>query len=160
MASQAQELAERLQALNNEMIAFVRGVSEADWGKSTKAEEWRLGVVARHVGTGHYSIIELAKMMIAGTPIPGFTQELIAQSNKAHAAKHANCTREEVLSILEAKGRKLVEYVRGLSDADLAKRANLPDFGGDISVKQLFKATLLHSAAEHLKSMRDTVTKK
>jgi uncharacterized damage-inducible protein DinB len=160
MATQAQELAQQLKAFNEEMIAFVKAVSEADWRKTSDSEQWSIGLVARHVGAGHYAILELAKMMVAGTPVPGFTQEQIAQANKSHADKHANCTREEVLSILEAKGRKLVAFVSGLSDEDLAKQANIPDFGGDISVRQMLKATLLKSGGEHLESMRKTVAQK
>lgn len=157
MATQAQELAQRLKRFNEEMIAFIKGVPEASWRKTCPGEQWTIGVVARHVGAGHYGIMELAKLMIAGTPIPDFTSAQVAESNKAHAAKHAGCTREEVLSILEHKGNKLVDYVSGLSDADLEKRADIADFGGEISVRQMFKATILKSAAEHLESMRQAV---
>lgn len=157
MPTQAQELATKLKKFNEEMIAFVESVPEAAWRKPCHGEQWTVGVVARHVGAGHYAIMELAKMIIAGTLMADFTSDQVAASNKAHAAKHAACTREEVLSILAHKGNKLVAYVKGLSDADLDKQANISDFGGEISVRQLLKATILKSGGEHLESMRKTV---
>lgn len=157
MTTQAQDLAEKLKQFNEEMIAFIKGVTEKDWRKTCQDEQWRIGVVARHVGTGHYGIMELAKLMIAGAAIPEFSSAQVAESNKAHAAKHSECTREEVVSILEYKGKKLVDYVSGLSDADLAKKADISEFGGEINVKQLFQGTILTSAAHHLDSMRRTI---
>lgn len=157
MASQAQELSQRLKAFNEELAALIRSVPEANWRKQTDEEQWPIGVVARHVGVGHYSVVALAKMMIAGTPIPDFTHDQVDEMNKGHAEKHADCTKEEVLSILDAKGRKLVDYVAGLRDADLAVSANLPGYGGDINVKQVFEAMVLQSGAGHLESLRKTL---
>ena len=157
MTTRAQQLAEQIKTFNEEMIAFIKSVPDADWHKPCQDEQWTIGVVARHVGAGHYGVVELAKMMVAGTPVPDFTSNQVSESNKAHAAKHAACTREEVLSILEYKGNKLVAYVSGLNDADLEKRAHIADFGGEISVRQMLKGTILKSGAEHLASMRRTV---
>ena len=154
MTTQAQELSQQLKAFNDEMISFIHSVPQTNWRKTTEAEQWTIGVVARHVGVGHYSIIEFAKMMIAGTPVPDFTSDQVSEMNKSHAEKHADCTKEEVLSILEAKGRKLVDYVAGLSDSDLKASADISDFGGRITVEEMIRGTILKSGAEHLEGLR------
>lgn len=157
MSTPAQALAERLDAFNNQLIQFVKSVPEAKWRQHCKGEEWSVGVVARHIGAGHYGSIELAKMMIAGSPMPEFSEAQLSEMANSHAEKHADCTREEVLSILESKGRKLVDYVAGLSDDDLSSSAHIAGFGGEVTVKQLIVAINLKSAGEHLESMRNAL---
>jgi len=157
METKAQKLAERLRTFNREVISFVQSVPDPSWQKKCAGEQWPINVVARHIGAAHYGAIELAKMMIAGTPIPDGFGERITQNNAVHAAKHADCSREEVLSILTAKGAKVVSYVSALRDADLETRADIPDFGGEITVKQMIEALILRSGGEHLESMRKTL---
>ncbi len=157
MTSKAQALADQFRAYNDQLIDFVERVPDTKWNKKCRGEEWTVGVVARHIGAGHYGSIQLAKMIISGAPLPSFTREQINELGNAHAAKHADCSKEEVLSILEKKGRALEAYVAGLSDADLACSADLEAFGGSTTVKQLLKAIILHSAGEHLESMRQTL---
>jgi len=157
MATNAQELAERLSAFNAEVIAFVNSVPDAQWGKRCKGEEWSIGVVARHIGAGHYSSIELAKIMIAGMPLPELSQKVLTESANSHAAKHADCTRAEVLSILESKGRTMVEYVAGLDDAHLSATGYIEAFGNDVTVKRMLEVINLVSAGEHLQSMRNAL---
>ncbi len=154
MSTQAQQLADQLNEFNETLIQFVQSVQETQWRQPCKGEEWSIGVVARHIGAGHYGTIELAKMIIAGTPLPDFSKERISQMANDHATRHADCTKEEVLSLLAAKGRQMVDYVAGLSDSDLAANANIAGFGGQITVKQMLKAINLKSAGEHLESMR------
>lgn len=154
MTSKAQQLAEQLDQFNETLIQFIQSVPETHWRQPCKGEQWSIGVVARHIGAGHYSSIGLAKMIIAGKPLPDLSEAQFTRMANDHAAKHADCTSEEVLSILAAKGREMVDYVAGLSDADLAASAYIEEFGGEITVKQILKAINLKSAGKHLESMR------
>jgi hypothetical protein len=157
MSSQARQLADRLSAFNQEVTAFVRTLTDEQWRRTCDSEKWSVGVVARHIGVGHYASIELAKMIVAGQAIPDFGLEQISTLNEAHARKHAACSKEEVLSILDKKGRKMVDYVASLSDEELQRSNFVAEFGGDISVENLLKTINLESAVEHLASMRRTV---
>lgn len=157
MNAKAQALADQFRTFNDQLIDFVKNVPESGWKKRCKGEEWTVGVVARHVGVGHYGSIGLAKMIISGASLPAFTREQINDMGNAHAAKHADCRKEEVVSILEKKGQALVAYVAGLSDADLECSADLPVFGGKATVAQLLTNIILRSAGEHLESMRETL---
>lgn len=154
MTSKAQQLAEQLDQFNETLIQFIQSVPETHWRQPCKGEQWSIGVVARHIGVGHYSSMGLAKMIIAGTPLPELSEEQLTQMANDHAAKHADCTREEVLSILATKGREIVDYVAGLSDSDLAAGTDMAVFGGKVTARQLLKTIILKSGGEHLESMR------
>ena len=160
MTTQARDLADRLRAFNEEVVAFVKGLSEEEWRRTCESEKWSVGVVARHVGVGHYASIELAKIIVSGQALPDFGMEQISSLNEAHARKHTDCTKEEVLSILDKKGRKMVDYVAGLSDEELHRSNYVAEFNGDISVRKMLETINLQSAGEHLASMRRTVAQK
>lgn len=157
MTNQVQALAEKMEAFNREMIAFIQSVPDDKWHTICDSEQWPIGVVARHVGAAHYSVTALAKMMIAKAPLPDFSKTQIDEMNRAHATKHTDCTKEEVLSVLDNKGRQLVDYISGLWDDDLQASANIPEIGSEINVRQLFERLVLESGGEHLTSMRRTL---
>lgn len=156
MTTQSKHLAERLKAFNDEMIRFIQSVDENQWRKQCDSETWRLGVVARHVGAGHYRAVELAKMIIAGQSLPEMSHEAIDQMNAAHASKNADCTKEQVLAIFETHGNAMVAYIAGLSDAELNRSAHFPAFNAPVSAGRLIEEMVLNSGGEHLTSMKKT----
>jgi DinB superfamily len=158
MDRKGKELAERFQAFNSKMRSLVQACTDDDWLKVCGGEGWTVGVVARHVAGGHYgAIIELAKMIIAGKKLPEFTAEAINQMNAQHAGKHANCTKSEVLGLLDKNGAAMLSFVNGLSDADLGRSGHMAVAGGEISVEQLIDRLVIGSAGEHLASMKAAV---
>ncbi len=157
MTSRAQALAQKIEAFNREVIACVHDCKDADWTRKCEAEDWPLGVVARHVGDGHYRVGALARLIIQGETLPAWTMEEVIQMGNDHARKHAECTKEDVLSILENNGRALVDYVAALSEDDLDARGTLALLGGEISAQQILEMLVLHSGGDHLQSMRTTL---
>lgn len=158
MTLQAKDLANKLQAFNDRVIAVVERISEADWNKQSREEDWTVGVVARHIGAGHYSVIDLADMIVAGRPLPDFTMGTITQMANAHAAAHADCTKAEVESILRKNGKKLVDTVAGWSDAQVNVKAFLPAFDNEVSAGQIIEWVVFESAGGHLESIEKTLS--
>jgi hypothetical protein len=157
MSQKAKELAGRLQAFSDDVVAFVEGCSEKNWKKACKKEQWPVGVTARHIGAGHFEAVELARMIVKGEKLPEFTMEqLVAMANE-HARQHAACTRAEVLEILRRNSAALVGYVSGLSDADLERTDHLALAGGKLTAQQLIEAVILQSGGEHFASMKAAV---
>jgi hypothetical protein len=157
MSQKAKELAGRLQAFSDEVVAFVEGCSEKNWKKACEKEQWPVGVTARHIGAGHFEAIELARMIVKGEKLPEFTMEqLVAMANE-HARQHAACAREEVLEILRRNGAALVGYVAGLSEAELERTGHLALAGGKLTAQQLIEAVILKSGGEHFSSMKAAV---
>jgi len=153
MNQKAKKLAERLRAFTEDMIAFVEGCSEKDWQKVCTEEEWPVGVTARHIGAGHFEAIGLARMIVGGQKLPEITMEQMVGMANEHARRHAGCTKEEVLGVLRRNGKALVEYVAGLSDAELDRTGHLALAGGELTAQQLVEAVILTSGGEHLAHM-------
>jgi hypothetical protein len=153
MSDRSKRLAVRLKSFNDEVISFVESCTEADWLK-IGAEDWALGVTARHIGANHYPAIAAAKMIVKGEKFPEMTMEQITENANRHAREHAGCTKQEVLDILREKGGKLIEFAGGLEDSELDKAAYLPALGRSITVEQFLENVILRGADEHLQSIR------
>jgi hypothetical protein len=156
MSERAKKLVERLRAFSDELIAFVEGCSEKNWKKMCK-EEWPVGVTARHISAGHFEAVGLARMIVKGEKLPEITNEELVEMANAHAREHAACTREEVLGVLRRNGTVLVDYVAGLSDAELDRTGHLALAGGKLTAQQLIEFVILGSGGEHFASMKAAV---
>ena len=157
MSERAKTLAGRLRGFSDDVIAFVEGCSETNWKKACAKEEWPVGVTARHIGAAHFEAVELVRMIVKGKKLPEFTMNQLVEMANEHARQHAGCTREEVLGLLRRNGTALVDYVAGLSDADLDRTGHLALAGGNLSAQQLIEAVILKSGGEHFESMKAVV---
>lgn len=157
MSQRAKKLAERLRAFTDDVLAFVEGCSDKNWRKMCATEEWTVGVTARHIGAGHFEAVGLARMMVNEEKLPEFTMEHLVEMANAHARQHAECTREDVLDVLRRNGATLVDYVAGLSDAELNRTGHLALAGGELSAQQLIEAVILKSGGEHFANMKAAV---
>jgi hypothetical protein len=160
MSQRAKKLAERLRAFTDDVIGFVEGCSDKNWSKVLATEEWTVGVTARHIGAGHFEAVGLARMMVKGEKLPEFTMEQLVEMANAHARQHAGCTREEVLEVLRQNGAALVDYIAGLSDAELNRTGHFALAGGELSAQQLIEAVILKSGGEHLANMKAAIESK
>jgi hypothetical protein len=157
MSQRAKDLAERLAKFNEEVIAFVKKCTDEDWRKTSR-EDWPVGVVARHIGAGHFSgTIRMAEMIVKGERFPEMTMEQIDQMANEHARKHAACTKAEVLDVLQKSGDALVQFVASLDDAGLDRTSYLPAMGTEASTLQLIENVVLTSAGEHFAGIKKAV---
>jgi len=158
MSQKAKELLERFNAINNELISLVEKCPDEDWKKVVSGEEWTLGVVMRHVAGAHFGfLLDLAKNMVEGKPLPEMSMDQIDQMNAKHAQDYANCTKEEVLDMFRKNGASIAEFVNGLNDEDLEKTAHFSLAGSDINTKQMIKI-IIHGGTEHLNSIKTTIS--
>ena len=156
MSERAKDLAKRLKAFNNEVISFVGNCTDEDWRK-TCAEDWPVGVVARHIGAGHYGAMGLAKMILSGEKLPAMTSEQITAMANQHARDHDGCTKAEVLKILEEGGKSAAEFAGSLEDVELDRTGHFGATVGKISTQQLIEMVILTSAGEHFANMKAAV---
>lgn len=159
MSQRARDLAKRLEAFSSDAAAFVENCSDKDWGKTSSGEDWPVGVVARHLGVGHFGVLDLAKMIVTGKPLPELTGEMVDQMNARHAEEQAGCTKGEVLGILRTKGPEFARYVAGLSDEDLERAGYLALLGRDVSTEKLIELVIFKSGKEHFENMKAAVGK-
>lgn len=154
MNQRAKDLAQRLKSFNDQVVDFVENCGDEDWHKVCTWEEWTVGVTARHIGSGHFRVIGLAKMFINGEKLPELTGEQVNELGNKHARKHADCTREEALEVLQKNGTGLVDFVTGLEDTELDSKGHLGLAGGDITTQQFLEYVILQSGGEHLANMK------
>ncbi len=157
MNRRAKDLAERLEKFNDELIAFVERCDDDAWLKVCAYEQWPVGVAARHIGAGHYQAVAMSSMIIRGGKLPELTGDQITEMANQHAREHADCTKPEVLAILREKGREMVDFVAGLEDSELDRKAYLAMMGSDISAGKFIETVVLLSGKEHFDSMKAAV---
>ena len=69
MSDRPKKLADRLNSFNEQVISFVEICTETHWRK-LGAEQWPVGVTARHIGANHYSAMSWAKLILKGEKYP------------------------------------------------------------------------------------------
>ena len=157
MSRRANDLAERLRAFNNEVVLFVKGCSAEDWQKVCSWEQWSVGTTVRHIGAGHFSAVELARMMVGGTKLPHLTMDEIVKMANRDAREHETCSKDEVLEILSRNGKTMVDFVEGLEDSDLDRTGYLSLSDKEISVQQLIESIILQSGGQHFKNVGSAI---
>ena len=152
MGQKSIELASRFEQANRELIALVEACSEAEWRKTTTAEQWPVAVVAHHVGGGHSLIAGLVRKIADGEPLPPANWDVIHSMNAQHAREHANATKAETLGLLRQGGADAATMVRGLSDEQLARTGSV--LGQPMTAAQLIDGILIGHVLEHGGSLR------
>lgn len=157
MKNRSEDIAEKIKAFNDKVVRFVENCSEQDWQKVCASEDWTVGVVARHIGAGHYGVVDLVRMIINGEKLPDLTMEEVNRMANDHAREHAECTREEVKAILLENGEIIASYVAALDDNKLDRTGHLAMTGGEVTAGQLIEYVIFQSANEHFESMKSAI---
>ena len=154
MSARAESLAKQLEAKAAEMTGVIARLSDADWKKTTAAEQWPVGVTAHHIASGHQGILRLVKTIAAGQSVPNFTMAVLDEMNANHAREHAGCTKAETLA-LHAQGAAAA--VRALSDAELDRSGTVLAGAPPMTTQQVVEHILINHITDHLGSIRKTV---
>ncbi|MCB9157033.1 MAG: DinB family protein [Caldilineaceae bacterium] len=152
-----QELITKFESLSQEMQTFVQDCAPAEWGKITTGEQWPIGVAARHIAGGHWGLIGLIKLIVDGEPLPELTFDAVHQGNAQHAADYADCTKAEVLELLQTNAAAAISYLQERNEEEMARTAYLNLFDSEVSASGLFTAFFIDSAQAHLQSMKDAI---
>jgi len=150
MSQKAKNLAERLRAFTDDVIVLSRDAPTRIGGKCLLRRSGRWGNRPPH-RCRHFEAVGLAKMIINGEKLPEFTMEQLVEMANEHAGSMPVYP-EEVLGVLRRNGAALVDYVAGLSDAELNRTGHLALAGGELSAQQLIEAVILKSGGEHFRT--------
>jgi len=158
MGQRTNDLADRFESANNDVIAAVEGCSDDQWRKTTNSEGWSVGVVAHHIASSHEPVAGLVRLVATGQPLPNLTMDMIHAGNAQHAQEQANCTREETLALLKSGGEAAASILRGLSDEQLDRAAPLALLGGkEVSANQLVEMVMIGHPVQHLESINSAL---
>ena len=158
MSERAHALAGRLEQATNEMIAVVERASDGDWQVDCPNEGRTVGVTAHHLAGGLKAIAGWVHGIATGQPAAAVSWETVHQANARHAERYANVTREETLERLRTNGEAAVHMVRGLSDEQLDRAAEVFAGDGTVTAEQLIENNLIGHVQGHLANVRQAVT--
>lgn len=153
----ARALAEEFERVNDEVIAAVEGCTAADWRAVCAREGWTIGVVAHHIANGYDQDGAVARLIgavaqgqpLPAPPAPGY--------NERHAARYADCTREETAALLRRNGAAGAALIRSLTDGELDHTSGSPRGGPPRPLRQLIERIFTAHARDHLASIRGTL---
>ena len=155
MNTRAQELADRFERANGELIALVERCSEVQWRQQCAAERWSLGVLAHHVAEDHELLAGFVQLLADGALLPALTQAQVDEMNAERARQYAGCTKTETLHLLHRNGAAAAAQVRGLNDAQLDRTGVF--FGQTVSAEHLVERVLIGHILDHGRSIRAVI---
>ncbi len=132
----------KLTKARSKLLATVEGLDEAEWNWLPREGRWSARLTLAHVGSAHWSHLEVARRLVAGeaADIPGFDLD---EWNEARVAERAGWSAERVLADLQAAQQATSAFLAGLDPEELAVRGSHPALG-EVSVDQVLRVIALH----------------
>jgi hypothetical protein len=159
MSQRAQELVQRFNAANAELISYIEGCSESDLDRVTAGEGWPVRVAAHHIAVSHEPVAGLAQLIATGQPLPPLTMEMFHHGNAQHAAEHATVSKQTILDTLQSGGAKASAIVSELNDEALDRAGHLILINADITAQATIENILIGHIGSHLESIKAAVGK-
>ena len=155
MSTRAEQLADELQQVTEEVAACIAGIPDEAWQRECRAEQCTVAALACHIADGYGPILEsLVKPIAEGTEGPRYSVEQLAQWNAAAAQQNATQPKAVALERLRTNAPTAIAYVRGLRDEQLQRIGTLP-FGGDpMPAEAVIEHILIGHPRGHLASIQ------
>ena len=159
MSARAEQLADELQQVTDEVAAFIEGIPDEAWQRTCADEQCTVAALACHIADGYGPILEgLVKPIAEGTEGPRFSAEDLAQWNAAAAQENAAQPKTVVVERLRRNAPAAIAYVRSLRDEQLQRTGTLP-FGGDpMTAEAVITHVLIGHPRGHLASIQAVTT--
>jgi uncharacterized damage-inducible protein DinB len=141
---QVQQIEEKLASSRGKLLASVEGLDEAAWDWQPADDRWSVRLTLAHVGSAHWSHLEVARSVAAGEKVelPGFELD---EWNEARVAERTGWTREQVLADLQAAQQATSAFMGELDAETLEVRGTHPALG-EVSVGQALRIIALHDS--------------
>ena len=141
---EVQQIEERLASARAKLLASVEGLDEAAWDWQPADGRWSVRLTLAHVGSAHWSHLEVARRVAEGKTVnlPGFELD---EWNKSRVAERAAWTREQVLADLQAAQQATSVFMANLDEETLEARGMHPVLG-EVDVSQALRVIALHDS--------------
>lgn len=159
MSQRVQELVQRFNAANAQMISYIEGCSEADLDRVTEGEGWSVRVAAHHIAASHEPVAGLVQLIANGQPLPPLTMDMFHQMNAQHATEHATVSKQAILDDLQSGGAKASAAISGLNDEGLDRSGLITAFNAEMSAQGAIENILIWHISHHLESIKAAVGK-
>ena len=158
MGRRAESLAARIEEGAAGLVAFVEGLSEAEWRTpmSRNGGDGRsVGVVVHHVAAVYPIEIDLARTIANGKAVNDVTWDLVAELNARHAHEQADITKPTALELLRRNSREAAAAVRAFTDEELDRAAPFSlSFAAPVTAQFVIEDHALRHSWHHLARIR------
>jgi uncharacterized damage-inducible protein DinB len=154
MSERAAALAGQFERANDEFIATIAGLSDAQWGRSCPDDGRSVAEVAHHIVDGYTIETRAFAAIVAGQPLPPLVREEHDRANAERAARAAGCTRDEVVALARREAAAAAAFVRSLTDDQLAREGAYVGWAPPMSIAQLVERVLVGHVRGHLAGIR------
>ncbi len=154
MGERADALAAKFEQVNQELIDLIEECSEEKWRSACAGEGWSVGVTAHHVALDTPTLAGMVRAIASGQSFPPLTSEGNDKTNAQHAQEHADCTKRETLDLLRREVPIAASVVRGLSDEQLGRTAEVLAGAPHLRAEHVIQGLLTNHVSEHLGSIR------
>ncbi|HZB97062.1 MAG TPA: hypothetical protein VE219_00540 [Candidatus Sulfotelmatobacter sp.] len=157
MSERARELADRLRALNDELLRDVEAASTAQWEAPADVDgETRTGgQLAWHVARGYFLVMSWICDVLMFGRLPQASVDFIHADNAREAAANPSPDRDLVARILRQRGEAMALLIGSLTDADLDRESENEMGNRRWRVEQLCGSASRHVSV-HLAAFRST----
>jgi uncharacterized damage-inducible protein DinB len=158
MGQRSSALADQFEQAIAEFASVIEAIPDDKWTAAHGPEGWTLAATAQHV-SGQFPLeMEYITAIAAGRPLPSYSWDDINGKNDSRATRNTAVTKAEVLRELREDGAATAAYLRGLSDDQLDRTAELALAGGAVVNTQALieGGVLIDHVRGHLQSLRAT----
>jgi len=151
--SEANELAEKLKSEGERFVAIFAGLTDDQWQKEvyTEGATWTIRNVLAHFVTSERGLLKLFESICQGGVGAG-EDFSIDRYNAAMQARTQESTPQELLEQYKTIRAKSVDWISGLSEADLEKQGRHP-FLGVTTLREMVKMLYIHNLT-HYRDMK------
>jgi hypothetical protein len=155
-SARARELADQFFQAHAAFSSFVATIPAEKWRRPVSAGDPRpVWILARHIAWGYLFEQSYFQAIAEGNPKPPVDE--FKTMNAALAHEWDSLSRSDVVAAIEVAGRLAAEWVRGLSDQQLARRGEYYVGGPTWTVDDWIANILIGHIATHVPEMRAAV---
>lgn len=155
MQERARAFKDEFDQVAGEFITEVESLSAERWQATCADEGWSAGVSAHHVADWWPVIGGIVRTMADGGSITPMTLADVHERNANHAAREAQCEKDDTVAALREHSAAVSELLRSLQDEHLDRTA--APWGREVTAEQLITRNLIGHPRHHLAAIRAAV---
>ena len=161
MSRRAELLAGRIEEGAAGLVAFVEGLSDAEWETPVSSTDSRtVGQIVNHVALVYPIEVDLARAIANGNAVTDVTWQVVAELNAGHAREHDKVTKAAALELLRKNSRQAAEAVRTFSDEELDQAAAFSlSFGAPVTAQFVIEDHAVRHSWHHLARIRTALAR-
>jgi uncharacterized damage-inducible protein DinB len=160
VTGRAAALAERFESATQDVVAFVSGLSDAQWRAVDPAEGLSIGAMVHHLAAGDRLVRGVLEALVQGTDRALHQTEVATENRKQQqdraAAGFAHLGRAETLEMLRRQGAEVTRTIRSVPEAELEC---VHTFWGEPVRTREFIERWIEGIRQHLAEIRATASK-